>query len=77
MSDFRQCHFGVPQGSNLGPLLFLIFYNDLPFTLNCPVDCYADDSTMTVSANSIEEISTVLSANCQIASEWMLGNNSS
>ena len=52
----------------------MIFYNDLPFTFNCPVDSYADDSTMTVSANSIEEISTVLSANCQTASEWMLGN---
>ena len=48
LSEFRECPIGVPQGSNLGPLLFLIFYNDLPYSLNCHIDSYADDSTMTV-----------------------------
>ena len=37
-------------------LLFLIFYNDLPYALSCAVDAYADDSTMTVSDDNIEEI---------------------
>ena len=56
MSDFLTCEVGVPQGSNLGPLLFLIYFNDLPHFLSCEVEAYADDTTMTVSGASPEEI---------------------
>ena len=46
-SEFRYHSIGVPQGSNLGPLFFLIYYNDLLSTLDCDIDAYADDSTKT------------------------------
>ena len=55
MSDFLPCEVGVPQGSNLGPLLFLIFFNDLPQFLSCDVDAYADDTTMSVAGATPEE----------------------
>ena len=74
LSDFLACKVGVPQGSNLGPLFFLIFYNDLPHSLDCDIDAYADDSTMTVTANSVEEIGTKLTQNCELVSNWMLSN---
>ena len=64
-SDFVPHSIGVPQGSNLGPLFFLIYYNDLLSTLSCKIDAYADDSTMSTTGSSLQTIGASLTENSE------------
>ena len=58
----------------MGPLLFNIFINDLLSSVSCNIECYADDSTLTKQGNSSDLVSTDLTSNCNIVSDWMAGN---
>ena len=60
-SEPFRAYSGVPQGSHLGPLLFLLFVNDIPSHINnCHVLLYADDVKLFYVIKSISDCDTLL-----------------
>ena len=72
VSDPQSIAFGVPQGSLLGPLLFIIYINDLPSVVeSCEIQLYADDTLLFFSSSSVSDIEDHLSEDLGHVINWL------
>ena len=70
---FTTC--GFPQGSILGPLLFLIYTNDLPNALKFSKSIlFADDTTVFYSCGNIQELQTKINSDLYLLNDWFKAN---
>ena len=54
-SSWSQVTSGVPQGTVLGPILFLIYVNDIPNVVTCTIKLFADDTKIYRELNNVDD----------------------
>lgn len=76
LSSTKEILAGVPQGSVLGPLLFILFVNDLPqYIKYCLLELFADDATLHISDTSIPSLCQYLNADFLNFLQWCEDND--
>ena len=76
ISDWGTLKHQVPQGSILGPLLFLVYINDLPSKINSLAlrTLFADDTSVIISNRNLEDFSTTAHLVLFHLIEWFSAN---
>ena len=66
---------GIPQSSIHGPLIFLLYVNDMARAVDCDLLLYADDSCLIIRDSSIEQIECALNRNFNALCDWFVETN--
>lgn len=75
LSDSLECNMGVPQGSILGPLLFIVYINNLPSVVDhVQVSLYADDTVLYYFSSSVNDVEARLNADLEKIGDWLINN---
>lgn len=75
LSGTSTVNIGVPQGSTLGPLLFVLFVNDLPMHIkNARCTMYADDTIIYVNGDKVSEANDLICDTLATVNEWYIAN---
>ena len=76
LSPLSEVEFGVPQGSILGPMLFLLFINDISESVkHCQLSLYADDTCLYFSSHDPHHIETCINEDLKSVASWLSANN--
>jgi hypothetical protein len=76
-SKWEPTRYGIPQGSILGPLFFILYINDLPKSiagLAIPV-LFADDTSMIITKSDCKEFTNIINRNLIKINEWFKSNS--
>lgn len=71
-STYQKIQAGVPQGSVLGPLLFLVYINDIVIDIESAVKLFADDTSMYLCLDNNRIRAEVLNSDLEKISNWAL-----
>ena len=75
LSTKKMIKCGIPQGSILGPLFFLLYINDLPQCLSkTKPRLFADDTNLTASGDSIPHLETAVNSDLENLRKWLTAN---